>query len=138
MIDQGLDGDVVYVTSKNASFAGPANIAYSAAKADQAHQVRLLAVELGDQGIRVNGVAPDGVVQGSGIFAGGWGAERAAVYGVKEEDLGAFYAQRTLLKREVIPYDVAKAISALASGDLSRTTGTVVPVDSGVAGAFLR
>ncbi|MEC7001208.1 MAG: SDR family oxidoreductase, partial [Actinomycetota bacterium] len=103
-----------------------------------AHQVRLLAVELGDQGIRVNGVAPDGVVQGSGIFAGGWGAERAAVYGVKEEDLGAFYAQRTLLKREVFPHDVAKAISALASGDFSRTTGTVVPVDSGVAGAFLR
>ena len=138
MIDQGLGGDVVYVTSKNASFAGPANIAYSAAKADQAHQVRLLAVELGDQGIRVNGVAPDGVVQGSGIFAGGWGAERAAVYGVEEEDLGAFYAQRTLLKREVIPHDVAKAISALASDDFSRTTGTVVPVDSGVAGAFLR
>ena len=138
MIDQGLGGDVVYVTSKNASFAGPANIAYSAAKADQAHQVRLLAVELGDQGIRVNGVAPDGVVQGSGIFAGGWGAERAAVYGVEEEDLGAFYAQRTLLKREVVPHDVAKAISALASVDFSRTTGTVVPVDSGVAGAFLR
>ena len=138
MIDQGLGGDVVYVTSKNAAFAGPANIAYSAAKADQAHQVRLLAVELGDQGIRVNGVAPDGVVQGSGIFAGGWGAERAAVYGVEEEDLGAFYAQRTLLKREVVPHDVAKAISALASVDFSRTTGTVVPVDSGVAGAFLR
>ncbi|NKB91700.1 MAG: bifunctional aldolase/short-chain dehydrogenase [Candidatus Nanopelagicales bacterium] len=138
MIDQGLGGDVVYVTSKNASFAGPANIAYSAAKADQAHQVRLLAVELGDQGIRVNGVAPDGVVQGSGIFAGGWGAERAAVYEVEEEDLGAFYAQRTLLKREVIPHDVAKAISALASDDFSRTTGSVVPVDSGVAGAFLR
>ncbi|MCP4743469.1 MAG: SDR family oxidoreductase, partial [Actinomycetales bacterium] len=106
--------------------------------ADQAHQVRLLAVELGDQGIRVNGVAPDGVVQGSGIFAGGWGAERAAVYGVEEEDLGAFYAQRTLLKREVIPHDVAKAISALASDEFARTTGTVVPVDSGVAGAFLR
>ncbi len=138
MIDQGLGGDVIYVTSKNASFAGPANIAYSAAKADQAHQVRLLAVELGDEGIRVNGVAPDGVVQGSGIFAGGWGAERAAVYGVEEEDLGAFYAQRTLLKREVIPHDVAKAISALASDEFGRTTGTVVPVDSGVAGAFLR
>ncbi len=61
MIDQGLGGDVVYVTSKNASFAGPANIAYSAAKADQAHQVRLLAVELGDQGIRVNGVARMGL-----------------------------------------------------------------------------
>ena len=98
MIDQGLGGDIVYIASKNAVFAGPNNIAYSAAKADQAHQVRLLAAELGEHGIRVNGVNPDGVVRGSGIFAGGWGAQRAAVYGVPEEELGAFYAQRTLLE----------------------------------------
>ena len=63
-------------------FAGPNNVAYGAAKADQAHQVRLLAAELGEYGIRVNGVNPDGVVRGSGIFAKGWGAHRAAVYGV--------------------------------------------------------
>ena len=74
MIDQRMGGDIVYITSKNAVFAGPDNIAYSATKADQAHQVRLLAVELGEHGIRVNGVNPDGVVRGSGIFAGGWGA----------------------------------------------------------------
>ncbi len=86
---------------KNSVFAGPNNVAYGATKADQAHQVRLLAAELGEHGIRVNGVNPDGVVRGSGIFAGGWGANRAAVYGVEEEDLGEFYAQRTLLKREV-------------------------------------
>src|SRR5690606_8727698 len=81
MIAQGLGGDLVYIASKNAVFAGPDNIAYSATKADQAHQVRLLAAELGGHGIRVNGVNPDGVVRGSGIFAGGWGAQRAAVYG---------------------------------------------------------
>lgn len=138
MIDQGLGGDIVYVTSKNASFAGPSNIAYSAAKADQAHQVRLLAVELGEYGIRVNAVAPDGVVQGSGIFAGGWGANRAAVYGIEEKDLGAFYAQRTILKREVVPEDVASVISLLACDELARTTGTVIPVDGGVAAAFVR
>ena len=69
--------------------------------------MRLLAAELGEHGIRVNGVNPDGVVRGSGIFAGGWGAQRAAVYGVPEEELGAFYAQRTLLKREVLPEHVA-------------------------------
>jgi NAD(P)-dependent dehydrogenase (short-subunit alcohol dehydrogenase family) len=85
MIAQGIGGDIVYVASKNSVFAGPSNIAYSAAKAGQAHQVRLLAVELGEHGIRVNGVAPDGVVQGSGIFAGGWGANRAAVYGIDED-----------------------------------------------------
>ncbi|MFE7233709.1 bifunctional aldolase/short-chain dehydrogenase [Streptomyces sp. NPDC057596] len=138
MIAQGLGGDIVYIASKNAVFAGPKNIAYSATKADQAHQVRLLAAELGEHGIRVNGVNPDGVVRGSGIFAGGWGARRAAVYGVPEEKLGEFYAQRTLLKREVLPEHVANAVFALTGGELTHTTGLHVPVDAGVAAAFLR
>ncbi|GAB2783390.1 bifunctional rhamnulose-1-phosphate aldolase/short-chain dehydrogenase [Streptomyces chlorus] len=138
MIAQELGGDIVYIASKNAVFAGPNNIAYSATKADQAHQVRLLAAELGEHGIRVNGVNPDGVVRGSGIFAGGWGAQRAAVYGVPEEKLGEFYAQRTLLKREVLPEHVAAAVFALTGGDLTHTTGLHVPVDAGVAAAFLR
>ena len=119
-------------------FAGPNNVAYGAAKADQAHQVRLLAAELGGHGIRVNGINPDGVVRGSGIFAGGWGAQRAAVYGVPEEELGAFYAQRTLLKKEVLPEHVAAAVIALTAGDLTLTTGLHIPVDAGVAAAFLR
>nr|WP_211660529.1 bifunctional aldolase/short-chain dehydrogenase [Modestobacter muralis] len=138
MIEQGMGGDVVYISSKNSVFAGPNNIAYSAVKADQAHQVRLLAAELGEHQIRVNGINPDGVVRGSGIFAGGWGAKRAAVYGVPEEELGAYYAQRTLLKREVLPEHVADAVFALTGGELTRTTGLHVPVDSGVAAAFLR
>ncbi|HEV8221458.1 MAG TPA: bifunctional aldolase/short-chain dehydrogenase [Streptosporangiaceae bacterium] len=135
---QGQGGDIIYICSKNAVFAGPNNVAYGAAKADQAHQVRLLAAELGGHGIRVNGINPDGVVRGSGIFAGGWGAQRAAVYGVPEEDLGAFYAQRTLLKREVLPEHVAAAVIALTAGDLTLTTGLHIPVDAGVAAAFLR
>ena len=138
MRTQGLGGDIVYICSKNSVVAGPANVAYGAAKADQAHQVRLLAAELGADGIRVNGINPAGVVRGSGIFAGGWGAQRAAVYGVAEEDLGAHYAQRTLLKREVLPEHVAAAVFALTAGDLSLTTGLHVPVDSGVAAGFLR
>ncbi|MFJ3640060.1 bifunctional rhamnulose-1-phosphate aldolase/short-chain dehydrogenase [Streptomyces sp. NPDC090108] len=138
MTEQGLGGDIVYVVSKNAVVAGPENIAYSATKADQAHQVRLLAAELGRHGIRVNGVNPDGVVRGSGIFAGGWGARRAATYGIEEEELGAFYARRTLLGREVLPEHVADAVFALTGGDLTRTTGALVPVDAGVAAAFLR
>ncbi len=135
---QGVGGDIVYICSKNSVVAGPANLAYGAAKADQAHQVRLLAAELGSDGIRVNGINPDGVVRGSGIFAGGWGAQRAAVYGVAEEDLGAYYAQRTLLKKEVLPEHVAAAVVALTAGDLAQTTGTHIPVDSGVAAGFLR
>jgi rhamnulose-1-phosphate aldolase/alcohol dehydrogenase len=138
MIDQGQGGDLVYISSKNSLFAGPNNVAYGAAKADQAHQVRLLAAELGAHGIRVNGINPDGVVRGSGIFAKGWGAKRAAVYGVPEEELGAYYAQRTLLKREVLPEHIAAAVFSLTGGDLSLTTGLHIPVDAGVAAAFLR
>ena len=135
---QGMGGDIVYIVSKNGVFAGPSNVAYGAAKADQAHQVRLLAAELGGIGVRVNGINPDGVVRGSGIFAGGWGAKRAAVYGVPEEELGAYYAQRTLLKKEVLPEHIAAAVFALTGGDLPLTTGLLIPVDAGVAAAFLR
>lgn len=138
MIAQDMGGDVIYISSKNSVFAGPNNIAYSATKADQAHQVRLLAAELGEYGIRVNGINPDGVVRGSGIFAGGWGAKRAAVYGVDERELGKYYAQRTLLKREVLPEHVANAAAVLTSAELSHTTGLHIPVDAGVAAAFLR
>ncbi|MBT5731000.1 MAG: bifunctional aldolase/short-chain dehydrogenase [Microbacteriaceae bacterium] len=138
LMDQEMGGDVIYISSKNSVFAGPNNIAYSATKADQAHQVRLLAVELGEYGIRVNGINPDGVVRGSGIFAAGWGANRAKTYGVKEEDLGNFYAQRTILKKEVLPESIADAVSVLTGPDLTLTTGMHLPVDSGVAAAFLR
>ena len=138
LIEQGMGGDIVYISSKNSIFAGPDNIAYSATKADQSHQVRLLAAELGVHGIRVNGINPDGVVRGSGIFASGWGANRAKTYGVNEEDLGQFYANRTILKREVVPEHVADAVWVLTGPELSRTTGLHIPVDSGVAAAFLR
>ncbi|MDN4482595.1 bifunctional aldolase/short-chain dehydrogenase [Demequina lignilytica] len=138
MIAQDMGGDIVYIASKNSVFAGPNNIAYSATKADQAHQVRLLAVELGEFGIKVNGINPDGVVRGSGIFAGGWGANRAKTYGIEEDDLGKFYAQRTILKREVLPEHVANAAAMITGPDMTHTTGLHVPVDAGVAAAFLR
>lgn len=135
---QGIGGDIVYIASKNGIVAGPNNLAYGSAKASQLHQVRLLAAELGGDGIRVNGINPDGVVQGSGIFSGGWGAARAEVYGVKEEELGAYYAQRTLLGREILPEHIAAAAFTLVGGNLSRTTGMVIPVDGGLPNAFLR
>ena len=135
---QRLGGDIINICSKNSVFAGPNNIAYSSAKAAQAHMVRLLAAELGDIGVKVNGINPDGVVRGSGIFAGGWGASRAATYGVAEEDLGKYYAQRTVLKEEVLPEHIALAVLALTNGTLPITTGLMIPVDSGVAAAFMR
>ena len=132
----GTDGQVVLRPHGGlaAVFAGPNNIAYSSAKADQSHQVRLLAAELGQHGIKVNGINPDAVVRDSGIFAGAW----AANYGVPEEELGAYYAQRSLLKREVLPEHVAAVAFVLCTDEFSHTTGLHVPVDSGVTGAFLR
>ena len=138
MLAQKLGGDIIYISSKNSVFAGPNNIAYGSTKADQAHQVRLLAAELGEHGIRVNGINPDGVVKGSGIFSSGWGANRAAVYGVEESKLGEFYAKRTILKKEVLPEHIAAAVFVLLSGELSLTTGLHIPVDGGVSAAFLR
>ena len=138
MIAAQIGGDIIYISSKNSVFAGPNNVAYGSTKADQAHQVRLLAAELGAYGIRVNGVNPDGVVKGSGIFASGWGAQRAAVYGVEEEKLGEYYAQRTILKKEVLPDHIAAAVLVLLASDLPLTTVFHIPVDGGVAAAFLR
>lgn len=138
LIVQKMGGNIIYISSKNSVFAGPNNVAYGATKADQAHQVRLLAAELGEHKIRVNGINPDGVVRGSGIFASGWGANRAAVYGVEEEKLGEFYAQRSILKLEVLPDHIAAAAFALVGGDLPLTTGLHIPVDGGVAAAFIR
>jgi len=138
LIEQGTGGDLVYVASKNAVFAGPNNVAYGSAKAAQAHQVRLLAAELGPHGIRVNAVNPDAVVRGSGIFAGEWAKERAEAYGVPVEELGRFYAERTLLQQEILPEHVAAAVAVLVAGELSVTTGTFLPVDGGIAAAFPR
>ncbi|WP_037075467.1 bifunctional rhamnulose-1-phosphate aldolase/short-chain dehydrogenase [Pseudonocardia spinosispora] len=135
---QRLGGDIINICSKNAVFAGPNNVAYSSAKAAQAHMVRLLAAELGEIGVRVNGINPDGVVRGSGIFSSGWGASRAATYGIDESELGKYYANRTVLKVEVLPEHVASAVLALTNGTLPITTGLIVPVDSGVPQAFLR
>ncbi|HXA29481.1 MAG TPA: bifunctional rhamnulose-1-phosphate aldolase/short-chain dehydrogenase [Candidatus Angelobacter sp.] len=137
-IAQGLGGDIVYVVSKNAVAVQPDNVGYSSAKAAQLHQMRLLAAELAQHGIRVNAINPDAVVRGSKIFSGGWGEERAARYGVDPDKLGEYYARRSLLGREILPEDIAAAAMVLVGGDLARTTGAVIPVDGGVPAAFLR
>jgi NAD(P)-dependent dehydrogenase (short-subunit alcohol dehydrogenase family) len=138
MRGQGRGGDIVYIVSKNAVYAGPKNVAYGSAKAAQLHQARLLAVELAEIGVRVNVVNPDAVVRDSGIFAGGWGTERARAYGVKEEDLGKYYARRTLLKQEILPEDVAAAVYVLVGPDLRKSTGLVINVDGGFPPAMMR
>ncbi|MBE7467148.1 MAG: bifunctional rhamnulose-1-phosphate aldolase/short-chain dehydrogenase [Planctomycetes bacterium] len=135
---QRLSGDIVIIASKNGVVAQPNNIAYGTAKAAQLHQIRLLAAELGPKGIKVNGINPDAVVKGSGIFASGWGSDRAKTYGIAEEQLPAFYAKRTLLNKEIEPDDIAKAAFVLVGDQLDKTTGQVINVDGGLAPGFMR
>ncbi|MGH7143071.1 MAG: bifunctional rhamnulose-1-phosphate aldolase/short-chain dehydrogenase [Planctomycetota bacterium] len=136
--EQGFGGSIVYIASKNAVVAGPNNVAYGTAKAAQLHQMRLLAAEVGGEGIRVNAVNPDAVIRGSGIWAGGWGEGRAKAYGVKPEELGQYYAGRTLLKQEILPEDIAAAVFAFCSDIFSKTTGAQIGVDGGLPMAFPR
>ncbi|MEY4681699.1 MAG: hypothetical protein RLZZ276_3348, partial [Pseudomonadota bacterium] len=135
---QRLPGDIVYVASKNGIAVGPSNVAYGSIKAAQAHQARLLAAELGKDGVRVNMVNPDAVIRGSGIWAQGWAEGRAKAYGIPVEDLPAHYAKRTLLNVEILPEDIAAAALAFVGGELSKTTGAILTVDGGLPAAFPR
>ena len=138
MKKQGMGGDIINIVSKNAVFAGPNNAGYGSAKAAQAHLNRLLAAELGADGIRVNMVNPDAVIADSNIWAGGWAEGRAKAYGISVEELPAFYAKRTLLNESILPEDIANACYAFVSGLLNKSTGNAINVDGGVAAAFLR
>lgn len=138
MKKQDMGGDVINIVSKNALVSGPNNAGYGSAKAAQLHLSRLNAAELGADGIRVNVVNPDAVISDSNIWAGGWAEGRAKAYGIKIEELPAYYAKRTLLNKIILPVDIANACFAFAGGLLSKSTGNVLNVDGGVAMAFVR
>jgi rhamnulose-1-phosphate aldolase/alcohol dehydrogenase len=138
MKKQGTGGDIINIVSKNSVFAGPNNAGYGSAKAAQAHLSRLLAAELGGEKIRVNTVNPDAVIADSNIWAGGWAEGRAKAYGIKVEELPAFYAKRTLMNEMILPEDIANACFVFVSGLLNKSTGNTLNVDGGVATAFLR
>ncbi|KYP15436.1 bifunctional aldolase/short-chain dehydrogenase [Flavihumibacter sp. CACIAM 22H1] len=135
---QQMGGDIVNIVSKNAVVAGPNNPGYGSAKAAQAHLTRLMAAELGADKIRVNAVNPDAVIADSNIWSGGWAEGRAKAYGIKVEELPAYYAKRTLLNEVILPEDIANACFALVGGLLHKSTGNSLNVDGGVAMAFLR
>ncbi|MCS7323923.1 MAG: bifunctional aldolase/short-chain dehydrogenase [Thermoflexales bacterium] len=135
---QGRGGALVFICSKNSVYAGKNASAYSAAKAAELHLARCLAEEGGAFGIRVNSVLPDAVLQGSGIWNSRWREERAKNYGIRPEELEAYYAARTALKVNVFPEDVAEAVLFLASDRASKTTGAMLTVDGGVAAAYAR
>ena len=138
MRSQGFGGDIINIVSKNSIVAGPNNIAYGSAKAAQAHLSRLMAAELGADKIRVNIVNPDAVISDSNIWAGGWAEGRAKAYGIKVEELPAFYAKRTLLNETILPEDIANACFAFVGGLLNKSTGNILNVDGGIATAFVR
>jgi rhamnulose-1-phosphate aldolase/alcohol dehydrogenase len=138
MRKQDIGGDILNIVSKNALVSGPNNAGYGSAKAAQLHLSRLNAAELGKDKIRVNVVNPDAVISDSKIWEGAWAQGRAKAYGVKVEELPAFYAKRTLLNEIILPEDIANACFAFTSGMLQKSTGNVLNVDGGVATAFVR
>lgn len=135
---QNIGGDILNIVSKNALVSGPNNAGYGSAKSAQLHLSRLNAAELGKDKIRVNVVNPDAVIADSKIWEGAWAEGRAKAYGVKVEELPAFYAKRTLLNEIILPEDIANGCFALVGGLLNKSTGNTLNIDGGVAAAFLR
>ena len=138
MRKQGIGGDVLNIVSKNGLVSGPNNAAYGSAKAAQLHLSRLNAAELGADKIRVNSVNPDAVISDSKIWEGAWAEGRAKAYGVKVEELPAYYARRTLLNEVILPEDIANACFVFVGGLMNKSTGNILNVDGGVAMAFVR
>lgn len=133
------NGAIVFIGSKNALAATPNASAYASAKAAALHLARCLALEGAEHGIRVNVVNPDAVIRGSRIWDGDWRQERASAHGIDAGDeLEEFYRQRSLLKRAVLPEDIAEAVCFLAGNAASKSTGNILNVDAGNAQAFTR
>jgi rhamnose utilization protein RhaD (predicted bifunctional aldolase and dehydrogenase)/NAD(P)-dependent dehydrogenase (short-subunit alcohol dehydrogenase family) len=132
-------GSIVFIGSKNALAATPNASAYASAKAASLHLARCLALEGAEFGIRVNVVNPDAVIRGSKIWDGDWRKERASAYGIDSGDeLEEFYRKRSMLKRNVLPEDIAEAVYFLASDASAKSTGNIINVDAGNAQAFTR
>jgi len=135
---QGIGGAVVFVASKNGLAASPNAAAYCTAKAAEIHLARCLALEGAPVGIRVNVVNPDAVLRGSRIWEGEWLEQRAGTYGTDKEGLEEMYRQRSLLKRSVLPEDIAEAAYFLVSDVSAKSTGNILNVDAGNVQAFPR
>jgi rhamnulose-1-phosphate aldolase/alcohol dehydrogenase len=135
---QGIGGSVVFVASKNGLAASPNASAYCTAKAAEIHLARCLALEGAEAGIRVNVVNPDAVLRGSKIWSGEWLDQRAATYGTDKGGLEEMYRQRSLLKRSVLPEDIAEGVYFFASDLSAKSTGNILNVDAGNKEAFTR
>lgn len=132
-------GAIVFIGSKNALAAAVNASAYASAKAASLHLARCLALEGAPHGIRVNTVNPDAVIKGSRIWDGDWRKERAGAHGIDPgSELEEHYRNRSMLKRDVLPEDVAEAVYFFVSEASSKSTGNIVNVDAGNAQAFTR
>ena len=138
MLEQGLDGSVIFIASKNALAASPGAAAYCTAKAAEVHLARCLALEGAPRGIRVNVVNPDAVLRGSKIWQGDWRKERAEAYNLAEEQLEEHYRNRSLLKRSVFPEDIAEAVYFFAGDASAKSTANILNVDAGNNQSFTR
>ena len=134
---QRLGGSLIFIASKNVLAPGKEFGAYSAAKAAETQLARVLAIENGEFGIRVNIVNPDGVFDGSGLW-NAIGPSRAKTYRLRPAALERYYQQRNLLKTRVLPEDVAEAVSFFISARSAKTTGCILTVDGGLREAFPR
>lgn len=135
---QNVGGAVVFVASKNGLAASPNASAYCTAKASEIHLARCLALEGAPMGVRVNVVNPDAVLKGSKIWQGEWLDQRAGTYGTDKEGLEDMYRERSMLKRSVLPEDIAEAAYFLASDLSAKSTGNIINVDAGNVQAFTR
>jgi NAD(P)-dependent dehydrogenase (short-subunit alcohol dehydrogenase family) len=138
LIEQNIGGSIVFVSSKNGLAPSINASAYCTAKAAEIHLARCLALEGADRGIRANVVNPDAVLSKSKIWSGNWRKERAEAYGIREDELEEHYRKRSMLKRSVLPEDIAEAIFFLASDLSAKSTGNIINVDAGNAGSFTR
>ena len=138
MRQQDNGGALIFVASKNGLAASPNAAAYCTAKAAEIHLARCLALEGAEAGIRVNVVNPDAVLRGSKIWEGEWLEQRAGVYGTDKDGLEEMYRQRSLLKRSVLPEDIAEAAYFFAADTSAKSTGNILNVDAGNVQAFTR
>jgi rhamnulose-1-phosphate aldolase/alcohol dehydrogenase len=138
LLSQGLDGSIIFISSKNGLAASPGAAAYCTGKAAEIHLARCLALEGAPKGIRVNVVNPDAVIRGSKIWQGNWRKERADAYKISEDQLEEHYRQRSMLKRNVFPEDIAEAVCFFAGEASAKSTGNILNVDAGNIQSFPR